>query len=526
METRERSVLRFLSVHNPFYLLSALMMLAACFLIINPWGHGGRKVADLFLSWGVLGGYEIAVIVMAILLFRLGKARRDVGNLAFVAMLFLFDCVFLADAMAISGGQYAMYFVLAVLAAAGAKLAALMVGLRIRVEIDSLIFVGLCLAIMFAAPVVISQCIHAGANCEVALFYLWAAFTAVVFGFSLWRYLSGRTWKKGSVPGFWRLPVTMGLVMGVVHLVAVGLELAGGFAFDYVITLACISPLFVRWLVPSLLNKNEVRAMVDAIPGALLVLVAVIPGKCGSALLAEPLSCHLAVVLGFAVTGFLYLKERHLANLGWGTAIVALSLLDSAVVVNWGGDDLLLLFSWGVAVCYGSSLMFLRRGDRYSLAFLVGGANLLLAALLASFGSASFFVYAQHTGLALLVLEFLLWRDSNPLFRNVVAGCLIAVSCAYMLGYGGTYLHVYAASQAGSFLALAMWLRLGWLVHISGAGSAVVLVKAFTFAWPETMRGWGILLAACAGAMLALGFWLSLRHKALESVRNDRGLSP
>jgi hypothetical protein len=124
------------------------------------------------------------------------------------------------------------------------------------------------------------------------------------------------------------------------------------------------------------------------------------------------------------------------------------------------------------------------------------------------------------------VLEFLLWRDSNPLFRNIVAGCLIAVSCAYMLGYGGTYLHVYAASQAGSFLALAVWLRLGWLVHISGAGSGVVLVKAFTFAWPETMRGWGILLAACAGAMLALGFWLSLRHKALESVRGDGGLSP
>ena len=192
MEGREKGILRFLSVHNPFYLLSALMMLAACFLIINPWGQGGRKIGDLFLSWGVLGGYEIAVIVMAILLFRLGKARRDVGNLAFVAMLFLFDCVFLADALAISGGQYATWFVVAMLAAAGAKLAALIVGLRIRVELDSLVFTGLCLVIMFAAPVIISQCIHAGARCDVALFHLWAAFTTVVFGFSLWRYLSGR----------------------------------------------------------------------------------------------------------------------------------------------------------------------------------------------------------------------------------------------------------------------------------------------------------------------------------------------
>lgn len=533
MKPGDTHILRFLSLHNPFYLLSALLMLVACFLIVNPWGFDGRKAGDLFLTWGVLNCYEAAVITMAIVLYRTGRAGKDVGKLVFVSLMFMFDIVLLASAFAIADGWLGTVIVAASALLACAKLAALIIGLRLRIDIPSIAYAGGCVFIIFAAPVVISECVREGRDCETALLYLWIGFTGLTFLFFLWRRIEGNDWRAAVEPDFWRLAVAMSFVMGAAHLVAVGLELQGGVMPAYMAALACLLPLILRYLLPGAFRKRGFRIAVDAIPVTILLLVTsrLLDLSWGYLYDGEQflygrlrvedyfLSYRVTFALAAAVYGVLTLYEKRIGSLLCGTAAVFLATVDSVVVTDWGGYEASSLLAFALALSYGSSILFLRRKDRLSLALLIAGGNVLVTAGLAAFGLASLFVFLQTTGIMLILAEVLVWRNSLPAFRDSLAFGLIAVSLTYMIGRGAVSDHAFAAVETGGMLALALALRFRRLFWISGAGCVAVFLKSFTFVWPETLRGWGILLAAIAAGCLALGFWLSLNHRNVESER-------
>jgi len=524
MKEKKTGVLSFLSFHNPFYLVSALTMLVGCFLIINPWARGGRKFADLFLSWGVLTGYEITVIAMAIILHRMKRAGRDVGKLVFVSLLFMFDCVFLADAFSISGGDFSGYLVAAIFSIALAKFVALLVGLRIRIEIDSLIFSCFSLLIVFAAPVIVSSCIHADANCEAALFFLWASFAAVVLGFTLWRFLSKRIWVKDRAGRFWRLLCLMSLIMGTVHLVAVGLELSGGFALWFVAPLLCTMPLVLRVFFPSFCKLPSFPHFIDSscAAAALIVFLTWLDGDGFSlSAAAGELSYRLTFTVSFAVYGILGLMERRLHHLLSGTGIAFFAALFSRPLIEMLPLNGVLLCAAGLSASYVFSVLFIRGRTRTFLSFMTAALYLLLMGVLAGFGAASVFAFLQWTGLTLLLFEFLLWRDSMPFYRNVLVAGLLASAAVSMFLSGGFLSGIFYGAEAASFIVIGLMLHLRSLTCISAAGFLPVLA----YARPDSARGWGITLAASAACMLAFGFWLSVRGvRSRPAAKRERTL--
>ena len=139
------------------------------------------------------------------------------------------------------------------------------------------------------------------------------------------------------------------------------------------------------------------------------------------------------------------------------------------------------LFSVGLGLSYCCSIFYLRNGDRLSLLLLVTGGNMVLTSAFAMLGIASFFVFVQSTGIAILMLEVLVWKNSLPVFRDLLAAGLLAMSAVYLFAQGGFFNHAFAGTQAGGLLALAVWMGFRRLGLISGAGCAVTGAKVFAF---------------------------------------------
>ena len=86
-----RSLLRFLTEHNPFYLLSAACMLASCLALTNSLSWISITRSRLLTLIVTLNVYEAALLAIALFLITRRKLRRD-GR-----MLLLLQAFFLAD---------------------------------------------------------------------------------------------------------------------------------------------------------------------------------------------------------------------------------------------------------------------------------------------------------------------------------------------------------------------------------------------------------------------------------------------
>lgn len=89
------SLLRFLVHHNPFYLLSALCMIAGCYALNSALGTRSGELSKLLLLLGTLGVYELLLIGLGLYLVRRHGIERDGRTLLLLEAVFLLDMTFL-----------------------------------------------------------------------------------------------------------------------------------------------------------------------------------------------------------------------------------------------------------------------------------------------------------------------------------------------------------------------------------------------------------------------------------------------
>lgn len=319
----------------------------------------------------------------------------------------------------------------------------------------------------------------------------------------------------------------MAMVMGIIHLVVMGEEFSSGLRASYITPILCVLPLALRTLMPSVLQKKHLRVAVDASPAAAVFfwLVVVMGSPSNSWLPGDKVvsySYWLTLNLAFAVYGILYLKERNLQHLISASAVILMAgcapLTSRAESIKWICSEALLLLTVGASTSFLFSLLFMRIRNRWTLAALVGSLNLIIQGAIAQWlGNASLFFYIEWTGLTILLLEFVLWRDTNAIFRNIVITVLLFAGALHMCSGYTIYTHLLVGAQASGFLALTLVLHLRRAFYIAIVGSLTPFLRLFYWARPETQRGWGILLAICALCILALGFLFSLKRAKLES---------
>ena len=220
-----RALLRALVAHNPFYLLSALLMLAGCYTLSRTLALKPGSMGKLLVLLGTLNGYELLVILLALLLARRGL-ERDPRVLLLVESFFLLDGTFLSGE-AFAADRWVGSLVSAViLGLAFGKLA--VVASTLRFSRDSgLRFLIAELALLFALPGIFSFAASAGLVSQTALvfpyFMWWIAAGLIVAQAALARQTQAPATPRGAIESSLRAGLAfMPHVFLALHLIGVG----------------------------------------------------------------------------------------------------------------------------------------------------------------------------------------------------------------------------------------------------------------------------------------------------------------
>ncbi len=174
--------------HNPFYLLSALCMVAGCYALNSDLGTRTGEWPKLLALIGTLNVYELILIALGIYLIRRRGVIRDGRTLLLLEAPLLVDLAFLNAEVASLSFRIGLIINLALLALALAKIAIIVRGLSGRWMNRGAVFILLQLGMLFLLPSVFKHLEH-GMSPTADQFYAawWAAGMLLVAGHLLSR---------------------------------------------------------------------------------------------------------------------------------------------------------------------------------------------------------------------------------------------------------------------------------------------------------------------------------------------------
>lgn len=175
--------------HNPFYLLSALCMVAGCYALNSDLGTRTGELHKLLALIGTLNCYELILIGLGIYLIRRRGVIRDGRTLLLLEAPLLVDLAFLNAEVASVSFRVGLIINLVLLALALAKTAITVRGLSGRWLNRSSVFILLQLGMLFLLPSVFKRLEH-GMSPTADQFYAawWAAGLLLASGHALSRW--------------------------------------------------------------------------------------------------------------------------------------------------------------------------------------------------------------------------------------------------------------------------------------------------------------------------------------------------
>jgi hypothetical protein len=158
--TLRSALLAFLVHHNPFYLLSALSMLAGCYALNSGLAARTGELQKLFLLLGVLNGYEAVLIALAIYLIRWRNIQRDGRTLLLLEAPFLVDLAFINTEVGSNSVRIGCFFNLVILSLALLKMAVVLRAVWGRFPRRLFASIGIQLSVLFLMSTVFARFEH------------------------------------------------------------------------------------------------------------------------------------------------------------------------------------------------------------------------------------------------------------------------------------------------------------------------------------------------------------------------------
>ncbi len=497
-----RAAIRNFVTYNPLFLFSALLLLGGAWAINPPTLDGGRDRMLVLQLFGVVQGYELALLGAALVLARRGLAR-DVRNLVLLVLApFLMDVSCTNALTAEQTGTWPGHLlaVIGLLALVGLKgaVASRLVGARFSPLAWAALLGGPL--VVTAGPLVMSFLAHHGFSSGELTLTAGLALACLVLVWGLAH--------DPDAPDAGALRALAPVVLGLSTWHALGMTWTHGGRFLHVVgpVLIALGPVLPRLAWPRLAARDAWTPLVLPAVGA---LCCGLPDFQSSQVAA---AWHVGLLGMAAVHGVTFARHRTLPSLLG--ALVAVDLAASGVTLE-------------------ASLAGVGRGvaEPAVLLALVGYGLLRRAHPLA--------VFAPLTAAAVLVSQLELLgglRDLGAAVDVFAAGLLAwthrthgasAAGARYRF-VGCTLLwlpvHVYALRhpEAGD-AALAAQLTLVLLVALAGltrlrayAIPALLLpIDLATRVAPSSTSGWGALGIALAFASVAGGVVVSLRREAI-----------
>jgi hypothetical protein len=150
----------FLVHHNPFYLLSALSMLAGCYALNNGLAARTGELQKLLTLLGVLNGYEAILIGLAIYLIKRRGIARDGRTLLLLEAPFLVDLGFINAEVGSNSVRIGSLLNLLILSLALLKTIIVLRALWGRIPRRLFASIGLQLSVLFLLPGVFTRFDH------------------------------------------------------------------------------------------------------------------------------------------------------------------------------------------------------------------------------------------------------------------------------------------------------------------------------------------------------------------------------
>lgn len=282
--------------HNPFYLLSALCMVAGCYALNSDLGTRTGELPKLLALIGTLNAYELILIGLGIYLIRRRGVVRDGRTLLLLEAPLLVDLAFLNAEVASLSFGVGLVINLILLALALAKIAIIVRGLSGRWMNRGAVFILLQLGMLFLLPSVFKHLEHSMSP-TADQFYAawWAAGLLLVAGHLLSR------WSASGAVAEPRIWTTMRRVYSTLPFIAIAAHL-GMLHWVYGVRFYSgdTSPVLLGLTV--LLARSrplhpERRAWVNIVRVMLLVGAVVTSAS-------DPAPLHIAVTARFFLTPF------------------------------------------------------------------------------------------------------------------------------------------------------------------------------------------------------------------------------
>jgi hypothetical protein len=219
--TLRAALVAFLVHHNPFYLLSALCMVAACFALNQGLSPHAGEMTKLLALLGTLNLYEAILIALGLYLIRRRGIFRDGRTLLLIEAPFLFDLMFLnTEAGSASLGKGALVASIA-LAVALAKMGIVLRVLYGRLPGRAFGFIGGAMAALFLLPSGFKWMEHNGAVRAVHFYLAWCIVGLLL---AAWEML-GRLGSAAPIPNEQGIGRTIRRLYMVIPLVSLAAHL-------------------------------------------------------------------------------------------------------------------------------------------------------------------------------------------------------------------------------------------------------------------------------------------------------------
>jgi hypothetical protein len=207
--------------HNPFYLLSALCMLAGCYALNSGLAPRTGDLGKLLGLVGILNAYEAMLIALGLYLIRRRGILRDGRTLLLLEAPFLVDLAFLNAEVGSVSVRLGLLLNSIVLTLALIKTAAVMHALWGRVPRRMFGFIALELSVLFLLPTAFTRFEHHGDVTPAQFYGAWWIVGALLSVYELQSRFLGDA--PGPVEGgvrlfIGRLYVVLPLASLILHL--------------------------------------------------------------------------------------------------------------------------------------------------------------------------------------------------------------------------------------------------------------------------------------------------------------------
>ena len=234
-------LLQFLVHKNPFYLLSALSMIAGCFAINSDLSPHAGELGKLLCLLAILNGYEAIVIALGLYLIKKRKIIRDGRTLLLIEAPFLVDLIFLNAEAGSVAFHTGIILNLVALFLALLKAAIVLRVLNGRISRADSAFIAAELATLFMLPSAFKWLEHRGAITSTHFYFAWCVVGLLLISYEVF----GRWFGRGDEmkPGVGRTIRHLYVALPIVSLIAHLGMLHWVYGVDFVA--ADFSPIFL-----------------------------------------------------------------------------------------------------------------------------------------------------------------------------------------------------------------------------------------------------------------------------------------